>query len=365
GSGSAATAMGSLSGIASALPAILGKAGLAGAVGYLVYEFGRWADLNDRLVPGTDTLGTLLYDLINGSDEVTEAFKRQTEELAKEERQLAEVSKLHGELTEMMHGVSDEERRLITTKEEMSSVMDDVNAKLKEQGYAWDEGSKGLQTYTEEVGKTKAEIEESKRASSDWMEVVEDGESTFLYIGKMYSDSIDKVTEATDDAIKKSEEFQLKWEEIASNERIKNIEAKVELDIAELEAQTKTVETIFESLNTTISSTGDVISAAFGPLASLAESGASGASAAFRLIEEQLEAENKNRQRALDQQHSLIEAQVENLEAKTQLLRKSDGIIKIEAAGLEPELESFMFKLLELIQVRAAADEAAFLLGVG
>ncbi|MEJ1365619.1 MAG: phage tail tape measure protein [Candidatus Sedimenticola sp. (ex Thyasira tokunagai)] len=364
GSGSAATAMGSLSGIASALPAILGKAGLAGAVGYLVYEFGRWADLNDRLVPGVDTLGTKLYDLIHESDEVAEAFSEQAAALASEERGLAEVIRLHGELKEMLHGVSDEEKNLIDTKEEMSSVMDQVNKKLKEQGVAWNEGSKGIQTYTEEVGKTKAEIEESKRKSEEWVEVVEEGGSRFLYVGKMYSDSIDKVTDATDDAIKKSEEFQLKWEEIASNERIKTIEASVELNIAELEAQTKTVETIFESLNTTISSTGDVISAAFAPLADLAASGASGASAAFRLIEAQMEAENENRQRALEQQMELIRAETENMNTKTQLLRESDGLIKIEAAGLEPELEAFMYKILKRIQIHATQEGAEFLLGV-
>jgi hypothetical protein len=38
-------------------------------------------------------------------------------------------------------------------------------------------------------------------------------------------------------------------------------------------------------------------------------------------------------------------------------------MIKIEAAGLEPHLEAFMWKILENIQIRANAEAAEFLLG--
>ena len=46
----------------------------------------------------------------------------------------------------------------------------------------------------------------------------------------------------------------------------------------------------------------------------------------------------------------------------TQMTAEQDGTIQIEAAGLEPEMEAFMWKLLKKIQVRANESGAEFLL---
>ena len=71
--------------------------------------------------------------------------------------------------------------------------------------------------------------------------------------------SMDKTKDKAKDAAKESDNFRIKMEEIASNERIKNIEAYVSLNVADLEAQTKRVEAAFDSINTTINSTGDLL----------------------------------------------------------------------------------------------------------
>ena len=81
-------------------------------------------------------------------------------------------------------------------------------------------------------------------------------------------------------------------------------------------------------------------------------------------IQDQIALENDRRQQALDQQGELIDAQVRYLNEKTDSLQRGDALIKIEADGLEPELEAFMWKIVERVQVRASDEGAEFLLGI-
>lgn len=176
---------------------------------------------------------------------------------------------------------------------------------------------------------------------------------SFAAVGASASDQAKKVDEAT----KKSQEYQLKMEEIASNERIKIIEAKVTLNVAELEAQTKQVEAAFDSISTTINSTGDLLGSLFGNLA--------GADAFTKLeIIEQIEAENKRRDAALELQRKLTEAEIENVQAKTRALDRGDSLIKIDGTGLAPQLEAFMWEVLKAIEVRANATYLEYLQGL-
>lgn len=57
-------------------------------------------------------------------------------------------------------------------------------------------------------------------------------------------------------------------EKIASNERIKNIEATVSLNVEQLKADVERVKAAFASIDTTIESTGDLLGGLFGNLVS-------------------------------------------------------------------------------------------------
>lgn len=171
------------------------------------------------------------------------------------------------------------------------------------------------------------------------------------------SDAAAKQTKAIDDAVKKSQEYQLKMEEIASNERIKTIEANVKLNVAELEAQTKQVEAAFKSIDTTITSTGQLLGSLFGEL--------SKADTYTKLqIEDQIKLENERRQKALDLQTKLTEAEIEKIQAQTDALNRGDGTIKINAEGMEPEIKAFMYKILKLIRIETSRDVSNYLLGL-
>lgn len=165
------------------------------------------------------------------------------------------------------------------------------------------------------------------------------------------------------DAEKAANDFAAKMESIASNERIKFIEARVALDIAQAQASAEIITSTFESLNNTISSTGEVISSAFGALSDIDSFyGVEGQK--LSLIEDQLEKENSFRSDALELQKDLTAATIENLRAKSQAMQSGNALIQIDGAGLQPHLEAFMWEILKTIQVRVNADGLEMLVGV-
>ncbi len=177
---------------------------------------------------------------------------------------------------------------------------------------------------------------------------------------KAQEDQIKKNEAAAQKAEEATRKYQLELEKLASNERIKNIEAKVKLDIAQLEADTKRAEFLFKSLDNTIKSTGDLIGNLFGLFKGYDQL----SYAAIRAIESQIALENKRRQDALDQQKRLTDAQIEQMKARTKALERSDALIKVDGAGLQPHLEAFMWEILRTIQVKVNQDGLEMLLGI-
>jgi TP901 family phage tail tape measure protein len=167
---------------------------------------------------------------------------------------------------------------------------------------------------------------------------------------KLTTDQIIELTQSAND-------FKVAMEEIASNERIKTIEAKVSLNIAEIEADTKKVEAAFESINVAIESTGEVLSGLYDNF--------TGASRWDQLkLETWINEENERRDKAMEMQNKLVQAQIDQIQAKTRAMENGDAMITVNGDGLQPHLESFMWEILKAIQVQASADMQEFLLGV-
>ena len=172
------------------------------------------------------------------------------------------------------------------------------------------------------------------------------------------TDSIDKQAEKAAKAEKAARDYALELEKLASNERIKKIEATVTIKVADIEAQTKRVQAAFESINNTVNSTekslGDLFGVFKDPNLSFAQIAA---------VRNQIELENRRRDEALRLQSNLTEAQIEQIRAQTRAVEKGDSIIKVDGAGLQPHLEAFMWEILRTIQVRVNADGLKMLLG--
>jgi hypothetical protein len=63
-------------------------------------------------------------------------------------------------------------------------------------------------------------------------------------------------------------------------------------------------------------------------------------------------------------QNKLIEAQIDNVKAKTDALNRGEAMIKIDGTNLAPHLEAFMLEILKAIRVRVNAEFSDYLLGV-
>lgn len=136
-----------------------------------------------------------------------------------------------------------------------------------------------------------------------------------------------------------------------------SFEWTAKVNIAQAQADAETLTATYSALSTTIASTGDVISSAFGALDS--------DSAGVRQeAERALRKEYEYREEALAQQKILNTAQAEYLEARTKALESGDMEIKISSDGLEPALELIWYQIMQKVQVKVSETGADVLLGI-
>ncbi len=135
-------------------------------------------------------------------------------------------------------------------------------------------------------------------------------------------------------------------------------EAMANIQVAQIEADAKKVVAAYESITASIETTGDVLQGLFDLY------GDSSKYDKLQIedwIEDQLEIQREQ----LDLQKKLVEEQIAYMKQKRETLASGESLVSISADGLEPELEAFMWRILEKIQVRVAEDQAEFLLGLG
>jgi len=131
-----------------------------------------------------------------------------------------------------------------------------------------------------------------------------------------------------------------------------NIEWKAKIDIAQIEAQTQRIKAMFESVNTAIESTGQVLSSMFGDYIEYLKGGSYSSK-----LESTFDAENRRRDEVFQLQRELINAEIDEIRTRSELMRSGREIgIKISADGLKPHLTAFMFEILNEIQVKATAE---------
>jgi TP901 family phage tail tape measure protein len=176
------------------------------------------------------------------------------------------------------------------------------------------------------------------------------------------SKSIVKSEEDKVDAIKKDVnalvEYETKMEEIASNERIKTLELAVEINVAQIEADAKKVVAAFETIGSTYAATTDLIGKLASAYASLNDH-----SHGANVLEEIMNKQLKLQEEQWEKEKELLDAQIENIRAKTERLSGQDPLITINTDGLEPILDELLYTVLEKIQVRANEEGQQWLLG--
>ena len=133
-------------------------------------------------------------------------------------------------------------------------------------------------------------------------------------------------------------------------------EWRARVDIAEVEQVFSTIRTQSENLTEMFANTGETL---VGLSTSLLSAGVY-SSDVFELMED----ENRRRNELLIDQQRLTTAQIQYLEARRTAMQRGEGILTINAEGVQPELELVLRRIIELAQIRANEEGLNFLLGV-
>jgi tape measure domain-containing protein len=173
------------------------------------------------------------------------------------------------------------------------------------------------------------------------------------------TEALKKQQAATQKAEESAQKYALEMEKLASNEKIKAIESKVKLDIAEVEANAKIAEKLMDSLAATYSSDVKLIGDILGSLS------AEGNTLSDKFKMSMALAANERVEELHQAQMKLVQAQIEYMQMKTAQMAQGNPLISIESDGLEPELEAFMWQILKKIQVKMSQEGSDFLLGSG
>jgi len=369
------TNLGAVRGIA----AVAGKGGLVGLA--LAGGYGLGTLIDEYIISPMEekfggSIGTWLYDQFNADEiaKINAQFAPLTGEikkLADETEELRTVSKRYDEMNKALGGTMGytteltEEQRKEFNLYAAQLVENSKNTEEfagSQRGVANAVGSLNDQIIASggalgEVSRTTSQLAENNQSLQLGYDAtsgkINSFSGTVIGSGKALADAAEK----TKEVVKQTEAYQIKLLELSSNERIKLIESKVSLDIAEVEAGAARVEAIAKTLSDNFASTGDLIGKLFG--------GIDEASRGTQLdIAAQIKKENELRKQAANDVSDLTNAQIDQIREKTRAISRGDALIKVDGAGLQPHLEAFMFEILREIQVRVNADGEEMLLGL-
>lgn len=362
-------AMSSAAAGAAGLAASLGSAGLVAAAGAAGYGVGTLLvepinQMVSAMTGSQTTLGSWIYDLVNGGDAAADLGEKTTgaadgvETLGTSATVAADGADLMctkaEEAAKGMDGLGEAVTDASGAVKDSKNPFESANAAMLAV-FAASEKAAGGST------KLAAATGEASKGITGVKTIID--ETTGKVIG--YEQAMTKggaATKAIAEDTKKAEEATRKWaEEVAKmdfQEKLKLIESQTKITTATIEADSRKAVAAFESISTSIGSTGDVLGKLFEQFAN----GDMSLSDKWQ-IEEQIDKENKHRDRAFEIQEKMMEAQIKNMEAQTQQLLKGEGLIKIDGTGLKPHLEAFMWEILSEIQVKVNKDGLKMLLG--
>lgn len=356
-----------------------GKFGLVGLA--LAGGYGLGTLINEYIIGPIEeefgqSIGGWLYEKFN-ADEIAkingslegvgnqvEATARETDELRDLNDRLAESLDNTKQAAELdIEALNNRAAELVKNSAEQKALNDslsDYSGNQREVTTALDELSDSVTKSggaLGEVSRTTKELSDNNQSLQLGYDEATGKINSFSGTIVKSGDAMEDTAKKTEKAVEKSEEFFISMEKIASNERIKNIEANISLDIAEVEANAKKVEAIADTISNTFENTGKVITELFG--------GFDDASRSTQIdLSKQIRQENEYRQQALDDQSKLTQAQVDLIKEKTRQISRGESALTVNAPGLAPHLEAIWYQILENLQAKVNAEGEEMLLGL-
>jgi TP901 family phage tail tape measure protein len=318
GAGVAGTVAGAATVAAQALAAI--------AVALAAYEFGRW-------ISEFTGLGNALDNLKNNAQPSSDALERMGDTL----------NTLSDKFGLPIRSMADFNQAVAAGK----LVFNEATGQWEAAALTLGELSDGTQGAVDEQGRLYRAVVDGTGAVIQYDRAVTGADGSLLSFGGSASD-------ASADTRKLYTEL----EKLASDERLKSMEFEIDLRIEQVKANAQIAVAAFESLSTTIQSTGDLLGTLYGML------GDPDNAAYVQNILDQIAKENAAREAAFKAQQDWFQANIDYLNARTDKLKSDDALIQIDGAGLQAHLEAFMFEILAAIQVKLNDEGLELLTGL-
>lgn len=161
------------------------------------------------------------------------------------------------------------------------------------------------------------------------------------------------------DTQREANEFAIKLGELANERYEIDVRANVDLQIAEIEADTARIQAAFQSTSDAIAALAPEVSNLWATFAGLNnKAGTRDIERAALRMEDRLDQE-------LDIQSRLADATIENLNARRDRLRSGEALINISSGDLAPELDALFEKILKRVQIKGTEEGLGLLLGLG
>lgn len=333
---------------------------------------------NDVLIPDWlanykgATIGTVLADVTEGlglfgraADQAAPAAQR----LADAQQSVESVSARNARL--IRDAIADEAKHTseqllgAAASREQAAEADALVRMWERLGYQYDATTGALRLTKDVMDDVWFGLEKQRIAANNALDAqrgyrveLVNGIPTYTQVAKAGEKMFEPAKKSAEEAKTASDKLKESLEKIASDERIKTLEIKAKIDIADIEAQTERLKAAFASIDNTVTSTGETLAKLVGEFADAKSSWDKSS------IWKEVERESKRRDDALKLQRELIEAQADYLREKARALARGDASISVNAPGLKPHLEAFMWEILSAIELRASTEGQERLLGV-
>lgn len=355
---------------------LIGNAGLVGLVGGASFGIASWAleqtGLNDKLAGWIDGIRRANSDLPELQRQLEQAQKKSQEHREELARLAQENASLTPDLRENTALFEEWSRvaeslggSLKITKDGLAEVVFETDKTATSMRQVFDP-IKAAREELEKIGVQSAELadkgftilaQEGTQLGGVFTNITPEA-SALIKETKDLTQSEKEAAEETAKLAEESRQLDLEFEKLRSGEREVLLTVAGDIRVAEIEAQAQQVVAAFESITTSVEATTELIGGLAGIFA-----GADSQLVRSK-IEKILEKELQLQEEQLDTQKELIDAQIDYLRAAAKQLASGEAQIQIEANGLEPEIEAFMFKIVEKIRIKANSQGQSYLLGI-
>ena len=271
---------------------------------------------------------------------------REAQDMA--ERSQDNADRLAGQLSDNFAKISENVGMSITSIEELEAALD--SGKIVAQNGVFVKAADAVVDSQGEV------VESLGKSGEAFKEAEKDSEKFRLKMAEIASDESIRELEIQTKLDIETQKANVELRKFTSQERIATIETRAEIDVAQIQANATKVKGILETIDTGISSTGDLIGGLFGQIGQ-------GNMFDDMDVRSQIDDENRRREQQFQLQKELSQEQIKNLRAQTERISRGESVIQIDGAGLQPHLEAFMWEIISAVQVRVNADGLDMLMG--